>query len=122
MGKRKENSTNLENEKWIMAECNSVYAICKIGGRWKMIILSKLKRRVLRFSELKREIPGISERMLTAQLRELEQDKLVTRTVYAEVPPRVEYNLTPIACELIPIWDQLEEWGTKHKDLNKGES
>lgn len=116
METRKANSTNAENERWMVRECDSVYAIGKIGGRWKMIILCRLKRRTLRFGELKREIDGISDRMLTAQLRELERDQLIIRTVYAEVPPRVDYRLTPLACELIPLWDQLAVWGSRHKE------
>lgn len=117
MGKRKENSTNMLNENRITEACASVYAIFKIGGRWKMMILYQLKNRTLRFGALKKEIDGISERMLTLQLRELEQDGLLTRKVYAEVPPRVEYTLTSIGCELLPIWAQLEDWGAKHRAL-----
>ena len=115
MAERKPGSTNAENEQWMERECDAVYAIGKIGGRWKMIILCRLTRQTLRFGELKRAIEGISDRMLTAQLRELERDGLVVRTVYAEVPPRVDYRLTPLACELIPLWDQLAVWGGKHK-------
>lgn len=117
MGKRKENSTNMLNEKCITDNCNSIYAICKIGGRWKMTILFELKEGKLRFGELKKLIPGITERMLTLQLRELEKDKLVKRTIYAEVPPRVDYELTGIATDLVPIWDKLDNWGKKHKAL-----
>jgi DNA-binding HxlR family transcriptional regulator len=114
MGSIKENSTNNINKQYIQ-ECNLSYAVCKIGGRWKLFILSKLKDEKLRFSELKRSISGITERMLTLQLRELEKESLVKRTVYAEVPPRVDYELTEIARELIPIWDALNEWGGKHR-------
>ncbi|MDN3693188.1 helix-turn-helix domain-containing protein [Chryseobacterium tructae] len=114
MGKIKENSTNNINKQYIY-ECDLSYAVCKIGGRWKLFILSQLKEGKLRFSELKRSISGITERMLTLQLRELEKEGLVKRTVYAEVPPRVDYELTEIARELIPIWDALNEWGGKHR-------
>jgi len=62
-------------------------------------------------------MPAITERMLTLQLRELEKEGLVKRTVYAEVPPRVDYELTDIAKELVPIWNQLSQWGAKHKKL-----
>ncbi len=116
MGKRKENSTNRLNEKVIM-ECDLMYAICKIGGRWKLLILCKLEEGKLRFSEIKRVIPEITERMLALQLRELEKDGLVKRTVYAEVPPRVDYQLTKISEELIPVWRQLEVWAVRHKEL-----
>ena len=116
MGKRKENSTNMLNEKSIM-ECDLTYAVCKVGGRWKLLILCKLEEGKLRFSEIRKLIPKITERMLTLQLRELEKDGLVKRTVYAEVPPKVDYELTPIAVELIPIWSKLSDWGAKHKTL-----
>jgi len=120
MGKRKENSTNSINEQYI-TECDLTYAICKIGGRWKLLILCKLEHGKLRFSEIRNQIKGITERMLTLQLRELEKAGLVKRTVYAEVPPRVDYELTEIASELIPIWKQLSNWGHKHKNLTQQE-
>jgi DNA-binding HxlR family transcriptional regulator len=119
MGIRKENSTNMKNEKFITEGCNLTYAVCKIGGRWKLIILCKLEDGKLRFGEIRKQIPNITERMLTLQLRELEKEGLVKRTVYAEVPPRVDYELTAIANDLIPIWRQLENWGAKHKVLLK---
>ncbi len=71
----------------------------------------------MRFSELRNQINGITERMLTLQLRELEKEKLVKRTVHAEVPPRVEYEMTAIAQQLIPIWRQLSAWGDQHKKV-----
>jgi len=115
MAKRKENSTNSLNEKLIM-ECDLMYAVCKIGGRWKLMILCKLEDGTLRFSELRKRISGITERMLALQLRELEKDALVKRTVHAEVPPRVDYELTDIARELVPVWRQLETWAVRHKE------
>ncbi|AZA83617.1 transcriptional regulator [Chryseobacterium lactis] len=116
MGAIKENSTNNINRQYIH-ECDLTYAVCKIGGRWKLLILDKLKEGKMRFSELRKSISGITERMLTLQLRELEKEGLVKRTVYAEVPPRVDYELTAIARELIPIWNVLSEWGGKHREL-----
>nr|WP_315028349.1 helix-turn-helix domain-containing protein [uncultured Chryseobacterium sp.] len=116
MGKIKESSTNNINRQY-MHECNLTYAVCKIGGRWKLLILDKLKVDKMRFSELRKSISGITERMLTLQLRELEKEGLVKRTVHAQVPPRVDYELTEIATELIPIWNLLSQWGGKHKDL-----
>lgn len=117
MGKRKENSTNSLNEEYITGSCDLTYAICKIGGRWKLLILCKLENNKLRFSELRNQITGITERMLTLHLKELEKEGLVKRTVYAEVPPRVDYELTEIAIELIPIWAQLSKWGKKHREF-----
>ncbi|MNJ91505.1 putative HTH-type transcriptional regulator YybR [compost metagenome] len=119
MAIRKENSTNMQNEKCITEGCDLTYAVCKIGGRWKLLILCKLEDGKLRFGEIKKLIPGVTERMLTLQLRELEKDGLVKRTVYAEVPPRVDYELTDVAKELIPIWLQLSIWGKNHKILMK---
>ncbi|MEY8760189.1 winged helix-turn-helix transcriptional regulator [Chryseobacterium tongliaoense] len=116
MGKKKENSTNSINAQYL-TECDLTYAVCKIGGRWKLLILCKLEDGKLRFSELRDRISGITERMLTLQLREMEKEGLVKRTVHAQVPPRVDYELTEIACELIPIWKQLEKWGSKHRSI-----
>lgn len=72
-------------------ECDLTYAVCKVGGRWKLINLCKLEDGKIRFSEITRLIPKITERMLTLQLRELKKDGWAKRTVYAEVPPRVDY-------------------------------
>ena len=85
-----------------------------IGGKWKVLILCWLKEGVHRFGELRRRMPGISERVLTQQLRELEQDGIVHRKVYAEVPPRVEYSLTPFGETLRPVMVMLNDWGQKH--------
>lgn len=73
----------------------------------------------MRFSELKKSIPDITERMLTLQLRKMEGNALIERTVYAEVPPRVEYELTSIGLELKPILDNLLKWGSKHRMSKK---
>ncbi|QEH40748.1 helix-turn-helix domain-containing protein [Chitinophaga sp. XS-30] len=118
MAARKKNSTYSINEKCII-ECDLTYAVNKIGGRWKLQILDKLEHQTLRFSELKRGFPHITERMLTLQLQAMEQDGLVKRTVYAEVPPKVEYTLTPMALELGPILKQLSEWGGKQRRLTE---
>ena len=114
MAIRKKTSTYSRNEKW-MEDCDLTYVIGKIGGRWKLQILSALEEKKLRFTDLKKEFSLITERMLTLQLRALEQDGLIKRTVYAEVPPRVEYELTDLAVELTPILEQLSAWGNKHK-------
>lgn len=82
-----------------------------IGGKWKGIILYHLLEGRLRFSELKRQIPCVTQRMLTKQLRELEADGLVNRIVYAEVPPRVEYELTKEGKTLKSILNALKKWG-----------
>jgi DNA-binding HxlR family transcriptional regulator len=113
----KESSTNFANKQALGDECSEVYAANIIGGQWALVICSWLLNGKLRFGELKKLLPNITERMLTLQLRKLEADKLVKRTIYAEVPPRVEYELTPIGYELRPIIMELESWGQKHKNL-----
>jgi len=119
MTNRKENTTNNINRNFL-SDCNLTYAVQLMGGRWKLPILIRLSNGKKRFGELKRIIPNITERMLTLQLRELERDGLVIRTVYHEVPPRVEYELTLVSGALIPICLQLDEWGAKHKDVHLG--
>lgn len=118
MAARKQNSTYTRNEKCII-DCDLTYAVYMLGGRWKLLILSKLENERLRYSELKKEFSYITERMLTLQLQALEQDGLVKRTVYAEVPPRVEYELTEMALELGPILKQLSAWGSKQRNSIK---
>ncbi|HVI49289.1 MAG TPA: helix-turn-helix domain-containing protein [Chitinophaga sp.] len=117
---RKKNSTFSRNEECII-QCDLTYAVLKIGGRWKLQILSKLESQKLRFSDLKKEFSYVTERMLTLQLRALEQDGLIKRTVYAEVPPRVEYELTEMAAGLGPILKQLSDWGRQVKNMSKKE-
>lgn len=84
-----------------------------IGGKWKGIILYHLDD-TRRFNELHRLLPDITQRMLTKQLRELERDGIISRTVYAEVPPRVEYKLTDFGKTLKPVLTALEKWGLKY--------
>ena len=117
MAKIKETSTNFANKKALANDCSEIYAANIIGGQWALAICCYLINGKHRFGELKKRLPNITERMLTLQLRKLEAHKLVRRTVYAEVPPRVEYELTPIGYELKPIIAELEMWGTKHKAL-----
>lgn len=87
-----------------------------ISGKWKPRLLWKLhQREMLRFGEFRRQLPEITPKMLTQQLRELEQDGLIVRTVYAEVPPRVEYRLSALGGSLRPILDAIAIWGTCHQ-------
>jgi DNA-binding HxlR family transcriptional regulator len=86
-----------------------------VGGKWKPLILYELKGGTLRFSQLQGRVkPHITQRMLTKQLRQLEDDGLVTRQVYPQVPPKVEYSLTENGRSIIPILDLLCEWGEEH--------
>ncbi len=86
-----------------------------IGGKWKPLIIFYLLEGTKRFSELKRSLPQVTQQMLTLQLRELEQGGIVHRKVYAEVPPKVEYSLTPVGKSLTPILDLMVEWGMKYQ-------
>ena len=85
-----------------------------IGGKWKGVILFRLSEKMYRFNELSRIVCNITPRSLTKQLRELESDGLVERTVYAEVPPRVEYRLSDKGRTLVPVLDALKDWGAEH--------
>ena len=85
-----------------------------IGGKWKALVLWCLKDAVKRNGELKRMIPGISQKMLTQQLRELEDSGIVQRIVYAQVPPKVEYKLTSMGEKLMPILHDLHDWGKEY--------
>src|ERR1700736_3829390 len=95
--------------------CSVGLTVEMVGGKWKGVILYFLLEGTLRFSELRRKIPGITQRMLTLQLRELESDGLVERTVFPVVPPRVEYELTTFGESLEPVLLAMREWGTRYK-------
>jgi DNA-binding HxlR family transcriptional regulator len=86
-----------------------------IDGKWKGVILFHLQNGTQRFGELRRRMPGITQRMLTKQLRALEDDGLIIRKVYAEVPPRVDYRLSEIGESLRPVIDTLRAWGETHR-------
>lgn len=113
---RKETSTNAFNEKMINDGCGMALSMSVIGGRWKPAILCRLAYGTMRYGELKKSIDGISERMLVAQLREMEKDRIVQRIVYPEVPPRVEYQLTDLGRTMKPMLDAMSEWGNKYRD------
>ena len=87
-----------------------------IDGKWKGVILFHLQNGTQRFGELRRRMPGITQRMLTKQLRALEDDGLIIRKVYAEVPPRVEYRLSEVGESLRPVIDILKRWGETHQE------
>lgn len=86
-----------------------------IGDKWKVLILRDLMPGAKRFGELKKSIGSVSQKVLTAQLRDMEESGLLTRTVYAEVPPRVEYRLTDLGRSLEPILDAMRNWGEAYK-------
>jgi DNA-binding HxlR family transcriptional regulator len=92
-------------------QCPAERTLDIIGGRWKVLILWQLFQEERRFSELFRAFPGITQKMLTQQLRELEKDGIVHRQVYPQIPPKVEYSLTPLGESLRPVVDAMCEWG-----------
>ena len=98
-------------------ECAVEAAMEVLGGKWKLVILRHLLDGTKRFSDLQRAMTGVTARMLTRQLRELEADGLLVRTVYPEVPPKVEYSLTETGSSLRAIAEQLEAWGQRYRDL-----
>ncbi len=97
--------------------CAVEAALEVIGGKWKGVLLYHLLEETLRFGELRRRLPNVTQRMLTQQLRELEHDGVIERKVYAEVPPRVEYSLTIFGKTLKPIVLMMRDWGDVY--LNK---
>jgi len=97
--------------------CNAMGDILnRIGDKWSVMIVGYLKRKTMRFNELRHAIGGISQRMLTLTLRNLERDGLVTRTVYPEIPPRVEYELTELGRTLTEPLDALWNWAAEHQN------
>jgi len=104
-------------------QCPTEEVLRLIGGKWKVVILFHLSEGTKRFNELRRLLPGITQRMLTRQLRELEADNVVSRKVYAEVPPKVEYSLTNLGCSLQPVLDAIHQWGVAYLDsIHTGEN
>lgn len=96
--------------------CNARRILDRVGDKWSISVIYELGKGTRRFTELRRAIDGISQRMLTATVRTLERDGLVRRTVYPVVPPRVEYALTPLGQTLLCIVDQLMTWAIEHTD------
>lgn len=95
--------------------CRVENALGILVGKWKpIIILHLLQQGTKRFNELKRAMPGITQKMLTKQLRELEEEDIIARVVYPQVPPKVEYSITSYGKTLEPILEAMHEWGTKH--------
>ncbi len=98
------------------------FAMDRIGGTWKMPILWRLRNRVMRYGELKKDIPHITHKMLTSQLRELEEEGFITRKVYPVVPPKVEYSITERGLSAIPIIDAIRNYGLQlMEDFGVGE-
>ena len=98
-----------------LPECPVATTVSLIGSKWKLLIIRNLLERPWRFNELKKNLEGISQKVLTDSLRSMEEDGLITRTVYPEVPPHVEYALSDLGETMRPILDAMKEWGTWYK-------
>jgi DNA-binding HxlR family transcriptional regulator len=107
------------NEQSLKERCPMDAALGVIDGKWKIFILWHLSQRTIRFNELQRLMPGITQKMLTQQLRELERDGMIHREVYPQVPPKVEYSLTECGRSLGPILELLCQWGKQYLSLAK---
>lgn len=123
-----ENNTNddiqsivkAEKETFIEDNCPMTNALGIIGGKWKLLLLNKMREECpARFGELSRKMKYITHTTLTLQLRELERDGIISRTVYGEVPPRVEYQFTALGKTLIPLMDALVNWGKAYCKVSK---
>lgn len=99
-----------------MPACPVATTVALIGSKWKLLIIRNLLARPWRFNELKKDLEGISQQVLTDSLRSMEADGIITRTVYPEVPPRVEYALTELGKSLKPILDSMRAWAEAYKD------
>jgi DNA-binding HxlR family transcriptional regulator len=99
-----------------LPECPVATTVALIGSKWKLLIIRNLLQRPWRFNELKNSLEGISQKVLTDSLRSMEEDGIVVRTVYPEVPPRVEYSLSEVGESMKPMFDSMIEWGTNYKE------
>ena len=98
-----------------LPECPVATTVQLIGNKWKLLIIRNLLVRPWRFNELQKSLDGISQKVLTDNLRSMETDGIITRTVYAEVPPRVEYALSPLGESMRPILNSMQAWGAAYK-------
>lgn len=101
-----------------MPACPVATTVQMIGSKWKLLIMRNLLTRPWRFNELKKDLEGISQKALTDSLRSMEADGIVVRTVYPEVPPRVEYSLSELGESMRPIMNAMEQWGLDYKSRN----
>ena len=104
-----------------MPVCPVATTVALIGSKWKLLIIRNLRARPWRFNELKKDLEGISQKVLTDSLRALEDDGIITRTVYPEVPPRVEYALSELGESMRPIMDSMEAWGLEYQKKVNGD-
>lgn len=99
-----------------LPECDVATTVQIIGNKWKLLIMRNLLSRSWRFNELRKSLDGVSQKVLTDSLRQLESDGIILRTVYPEIPPRVEYSLTELGESMRPILSAMENWGRSYKD------
>ncbi|TXJ35520.1 winged helix-turn-helix transcriptional regulator [Brachyspira aalborgi] len=102
-----------------MPECPVETTISLIGGKWKLLIMINLLSRSWRFNELKKDLKGISQNVLTYNLRSMEKDGIIIRKIYPEIPPKVEYSLTKLGKSMKPIIKSMEKWGIEYKNKIK---
>ena len=99
-----------------LPDCPVATTVQLIGSKWKLLMMRNLLERPWRFNELKKNLVGISQKVLTDSLRSMEEDGIITRTVYPEVPPHVEYALSDLGESMRPILTAMQEWGTNYKE------
>ncbi len=104
-----------------LPQCPVEVTLSLISNRWKVLILRDLMYGAKRFGELRKSLGNITQKVLTSNLREMEEDRLIIRTVYAEVPPRVEYQLTELGYSLKPVLESMKIWGDRYKDSAENE-
>lgn len=105
-----------------MPDCPVATTVSLIGSKWKLLIIRNLLVRPWRFNELRKDLKGISQKVLTDSLRSMENDGIIIRTVYPEVPPRVEYSLSELGESMRPIIDSMEAWGLSYKSFKSASS
>ena len=104
-----------------MPACPVATTVQLIGSKWKLLIMRNLMMRPWRFNELRRDLEGVSQKVLTDSLRAMEDDGIITRTVYPEIPPKVEYALSPLGESMSPILDAMAQWGTTYQQMMMNE-
>jgi len=102
-----------------MPECPVALCVQLIGSKWKLLIMRNLMSRPWRFNELRKSLEGISQKVLTDNLRSMEADGIITRTIFPEIPPHVEYALSDLGQSMRPILKAMEQWGNEYKKLNQ---
>ncbi|WP_459212102.1 winged helix-turn-helix transcriptional regulator [Aquimarina rhabdastrellae] len=114
---RKLTSTNFENEKFLEYDCPFMTTLRFIGKRWKPAVLWKINEGVVRYNQLKKVLPYISDKMLSNTISEMEADGIIEKTIYKEVPLRIEYSITEFGKTIIPVLEAMNNWGTETKEL-----